>query len=362
MQKKKVIQKVLVLAAWIIVGCGMITLLAAANHKQAEHSCKEIVVSIKGSGEKYYVEKNDILSYLKKSVGSSLVGKSISTINLSKLEKVLLKNTWIEEAQLYFDGQDVLHAIVMEREPIARVFTTAGESFYMDSAGTRMPLLNKVSIRLPVVTNFKAPKLWNDVDSALVRDITSLLAYINSDPFWKAQIAQIDIRPEGKLELIPVIGNHVVKLGKAEEVEQKLHNLLLFYKQVISKTGFDIYKVIDVQYAGQVIGVKTNPTAAIDSIQLQKNIETLIEKTKQQALNDSLFSEKITQFVKAKDSVNHQLDSIITNPTPTEKPRDVAAVAKPTTAKPIKSKTEVKPRANKPAQKPKAVMQRTNEY
>ncbi|MBL0131954.1 MAG: hypothetical protein IPP43_13305 [Chitinophagaceae bacterium] len=32
------------------------------------------------------------------------------------------KNTWIEEAELYFDNRDVMHVTVTEKEPVARVF------------------------------------------------------------------------------------------------------------------------------------------------------------------------------------------------------------------------------------------------
>lgn len=360
MQKKRVIRKMALLVAWLLVGCGMIMLLTAANNNKEEHVCKEVVISVKGSGEKYFIEKGDISSRLKQSVNGGLVGKEISNINLSRLEKTLMQNSWINEAQLYFDSRDVLHVIVTEREPIARVFTTDGGSFYLDTAGTRMPVLNKVSIRLPVVTNFTAAKRWSAKDSVLVKDLAGLLAYINDNEFWKAQIAQIDVRPNGELELIPVIGNHIIKLGSVENVEVKLHNLLLFYKQVLSKTGFDIYKVIDIQYSGQVIGIKTNPSAAIDSIQLQRNIEALIERTKAQALNDSLFSEKATQFLREKDSVGQKLDTLTNNPTSESKPGSGSAERQSANqAKPRISNTEDKPKTNQSApQQPRAVMPR----
>ena len=56
--------------------------------------------------------------------------------------------------------------------------------------------------------------------------------------------------------MIPVVGNHMVKLGNGENIEQKFNRLFIFYKQVLSKTGFDKYKTIDVQYAGQVVASK----------------------------------------------------------------------------------------------------------
>lgn len=356
MQKKRVIRKIAILIAWLLVGCGMITLLAAANNDKEEHSCKNVVISVKGSGEKYFIEKGDVSSRLKESVSGGLVGKEISSIDLSMLEKALMQNPWIREAQLYFDSRDVLHVIVTEREPIARVFSTDGASFYLDTAGTRMPVLNKVSIRLPVVTSFTAAKRWNAADSTLVKELVSLLVYINKDEFWKAQIAQIDVRQNRELELIPVVGNHIIKIGRAESVEQKLHNLLLFYRQVLSKSGFDIYKIIDIQFAGQVIGIRNNPDAAIDSIQLQRNIEALIEKTKAQALNDNEFSEQISLF---KDTVNQRLDRLADSLTSERRTNGSAERQPANNAKPHISNTEDKPRTNQSTpQQPRAVMPR----
>ncbi|HZH00192.1 MAG TPA: FtsQ-type POTRA domain-containing protein, partial [Flavisolibacter sp.] len=133
MNKKRIIRKVLQLSAWVLVGCGMITLLAAANGRQQEHLCKAVIVSIKGSGEKYFVEKQDILQQLQKAYKGAMMQEPVGSFNLTRLESALMTNPWIHEAEMYFDSRDMLHVIVTEREPIARVFTTAGSSYYMDS-------------------------------------------------------------------------------------------------------------------------------------------------------------------------------------------------------------------------------------
>ena len=376
MNKNRIIRKVLQLSAWVLVGCGMITLLTAANSRQQEHLCKAVVVSIKGSGEKYYVEKQDILQQLQKAYNGALIREPVSAFNLTRLESALMTNPWIHEAEMYFDSRDMLHVVVTEREPIARVFTTAGSSYYMDSTGKRMPLMDKVSIRLPVVTNMIAAKRWNGKDSVVVRELSLLLQFINADPFWSSQITQIDVRPNSSFEMIPLVGNHVIRIGNVDNLEEKFHNLFLFYKQVLNKTGFDTYKVIDVQYKDQVIGIKNNPTGAIDSIQLQKNITALIDQMKARAANDSLFTEKVNEFIQQKDTASVRFDAIVIDPTPKEEPRGnvVKPVAKEQPKEKEKPKVEVKvkvqtttpPKSNpkeqtKPrssVQQPKAVMQK----
>ena len=54
--------------------------------------------------------------------------------------------------------------------------------------------------------------------------------------------------------------------------------MMIFYKQVMSKVGFNKYAALDIRYDGQVVAVKKEPTSPVDSIQLQKNIEELMRR------------------------------------------------------------------------------------
>jgi len=274
------------LGAWLLVISGITTLLVAANSKQKEHVCTDILIGIKGNEGKFYVEKEDVLTLMEKTMGSSLLHKSITDINLSKLENGLKTNSWIRYAELYFDSKDALHVFIEEREPIARVFTIAGNSFYMDSSGARMPLLDKMSIRVPVVTGFTSARKFNSADSALLQQTKQVIQFIYGNEFWNAQVGQIDITTERKFELIPVVGDHIIKLGAGEDLEEKLNRLYVFYKEVMSKVGFNKYAALDVEFNGQVVAIKKEPTSPIDSIQLQKNIEELMNRASMQSVDD----------------------------------------------------------------------------
>jgi cell division protein FtsQ len=354
---KKTIRKVLVLSAWTLVGCGMTVLLIAANRKQDQHFCRQVVVSIKSESDKFYIDKGDILKTLQAETAGKLINQPVTAFNLSRLEKKLENGVWVSDAELYFDSRDVLHVLIKEREPIARVFTTAGTSFYIDSTGKKLPLLDKVSVRVPVVTNFTAAKKFNAKDSAILKGVTGLLQYISAHSFWSVQIAQIDITPSGTFEAIPVVGNHIIKLGTAERIEEKLQRLFVFYKQVLSKTGFDKYAVLDVQYKGQVVAGPKNTVSKMDSIQLQKNIKELIDKTKLQVLNDSIaLVQKAQLFLK--DTVAQKPVVLVKQDPPPAKVSSkpsVKSVPAKAVAKPGKAKKKV-------TTKPKAVMKRMNEY
>ena len=278
MNTKRAIRKILFVTLWLTIGAGMLTLLIAAIGRKNHELCRNYNITIKSKQNNFFIDEKDVQKLLVAAMNGNIKGQQISSFNLHQLEQLLENNTWVNDAGLYFDNKDVLHVTIIEREPIARIFTTAGNSFYIDSIGRKMPLSHRMSPRVPVFTGFPERKIMTSKDSLLLNNVTTTAKFIYNDPFWMAQAAQLDITPERTFEMIPVVGNHTVKLGNGENIDQKFHRLFVFYKQVLSKTGFDKYKVIDVQYAGQVIGSKQPDNTKIDLVQLRKNIENLLQE------------------------------------------------------------------------------------
>lgn len=279
MNAKTTIRKILFITIWVCIGGGMLTLLLAAIDKKNKGECKDYIITIKGAENNLFIDRNDVEQILKKETRSDLKGMSVSSFNLHQLEQLLEKNTWISKAELYFDNRDVLHVTVTEKEPVARIFTTGISTFYIDSAGKKMPLSDKLSARVPVFTGFPDKKTLTAKDSMLLNDVRTTANYIINDPFWMAQVAQIDITPERTFEMVPVVGNHTVKLGNGENIDKKFHRLMVFYKQVLSKTGFDKYKIIDVQYEGQVVASKYGLDKG-DTAQVRRNVERLLQQSR----------------------------------------------------------------------------------
>jgi cell division protein FtsQ len=275
----------------VVIGGGMITLLVAAIGKKKRETCSDYQITIKGSQQNFFVDAKDIAKLLAAGSGGNIKGQHVSEIKMRKLEELLEDNEWIQDAELWFDNKNVLNVIVTEREPVARIFTTAGNSYYIDSTVKRMSLSDKMSARVPVFTNFPEKKIWTPNDSALMQDVKAVAKFVQHNDFWNSQVAQLDIINCGfncwQFEMVPVVGNHTVRLGNAENIEEKFGRLFTFYKQVLSKSGFDKYPVLDVQYKSQVIGSKERSTGKIDSIQLKKNVAKLLQQSRE-AQNDSV--------------------------------------------------------------------------
>jgi cell division protein FtsQ len=254
MANKKNIVKWLLFSLWCCIGIGTVVLLVAAIKKEDKQLCAGYNVTIKGASNNFFVDKNDILNILNEYMDGGPKGHQISTFNLKSLEGEMQKNIWVKAIVMYFDNNAMLQINVLEREPVARVFTTAGTSFYIDSALKILPLSDKISARLPVFTNFPSDKIiLSKKDSALLKEVYQLSMAIQKNPFRMAMIEQVDITPSRKFEMMPKIGNTIIAFGNAEEADDKFERLQLFYKNIITKCGWNYYSVVNLQYKDQVV-------------------------------------------------------------------------------------------------------------
>ena len=271
------IRKILSATLWSFVGAGVLILLVAAIRYRNNNICRGYLISISGSS----ISRKDIQSLVAPS--GAIRDRPTQSFDLHRLETTLEKNSWIRKARLFFDNNSILHVDVAERNPVTRIFTTDGNSFYLDSEGVQLPIITQLPARLPVFTGYPSARIGRQQsDSGLKAGILRMSAFIRQDSFWMAQIAQINITPERTFELEPEIGDHRISFGDGNDIGQKFHRLFLFYQQVMSKTGFEKYARIDVSYAGQVVATKKGSGGnRYDSLQGMDNIRQLIRSAQQ---------------------------------------------------------------------------------
>ncbi|MEO5892414.1 MAG: hypothetical protein ABIQ31_19350, partial [Ferruginibacter sp.] len=140
----------LLFTLWSAIGTGTVMLLVAAIQNKDTKKCTNVDINIKGVSNNYFVDKNDIIGVITSLSSGKPVGMPVGSFDLKALEWALQKNVWVKSAQLFFDNNERLQVNVLEREPLARVFSTTGTTFYLDSSATMLPLSEKYSARLPV--------------------------------------------------------------------------------------------------------------------------------------------------------------------------------------------------------------------
>lgn len=325
-------RRITVLLLWSGVLAGFVVLLAAAVQEKDTAKCKSIRVVLQGDDRNAFIDENDIKALIMKDRTKNPVGMAISDININNLEHIVEADPWVRSAELFIDNQRVLNIEVVQRDPLARVFTFSGNSFYLDEQGERIPVSDRFSARVPVFTGFptEAAKLKKE-DSLLYRQISAMARHIATDTFWNAQVEQVVITGDRKFEIIPKLGDHVIVFGEGTDIEKKFAKLLLFYREGLSKAGWNTYSRINIAYHEEVIGTRRDGKSAPPP---------------------PMYRDSTVADVAMDD--DHSTTVATTPPKPAEKPK---------TAKPA-STTAKKPAAKKPAKatgtKPKAVYPNNN--
>lgn len=287
-QPKKLFQKNgIVLLFWIAVGIGVIVLFSAAMQRQNKQLCSGISVELDKDYQEAFIDESDIVDILKK--GGNIDHQPLSAIHLKYYESLVKKNAWVKDAALYFDNQNVLHVKVKERIPIALVVATNGNTFYIDDSAVQLPVSDKFAAHVPVFTSYPgnmAAKI-SKPDSLLLLNMVQMATYINANKFWNAQVAQINIEPNAEFQIVPAIGNHIINFGTTDSLEKKFTNLLAFYQQIFPHIAMNAYKVIDVRFNNQVVGVKNNVTPLVS------DSTKTINKNEVSWLSDSNYAKQI---------------------------------------------------------------------
>lgn len=249
-------QQIVINILWSIAAAALILLFVVSWKAKSEKQLTDIQVELVGeSAQALFMDEIAIRSILNDR--GVQVGMPLEKINLTQLEKFIEKTEWVKNAEFFINNKLVLEVKIEQRIPIARIFTASGTSFYIDNEGARLPLKQLTVLNLPVFTGFPTdqPKL-SKPDSVLLKDVLFFAKTIQKDSFFMAQVAQVNIEPNGTFQMVPTLGDHLVLLGTVDQLEDKLNRLFTFYKKVWLGSGVNAYQYIDCRFNHQVVALK----------------------------------------------------------------------------------------------------------
>ena len=266
--------------AWAISLGGLVVLMGFIEIKKSEVLCKDVKVYIPGN--QYFIDRDEV-DHILRIQSHALIGRRLESINIHALQNRLKANPFIEFAKVYADMDGVINVEISQRQPILRIMNRFDQDFYVDQHGLKIPLSSNFTARVLVANGYIDELFANRVDTlhtALAMELFKTADYIRKDSLWDAQIAQIYVNKDHEIELIPRVGNNRILLGNADSLDTKFHNLLVFYKKALPQVGWDAYKEINIKYANQVIGVRSEnikkdslqaKKASVDSTKMEKD-------------------------------------------------------------------------------------------
>jgi cell division protein FtsQ len=233
---------------------GLSFLIAFAERKQGGSVCKNISVEINNLNENHFLDEVDVLQLVEGS-GETIKGIGIDRINLKQIEKKLKYDKHILDAELFGDLKGNLIVNVELRRPIARIVQKDAPDAYIAEDGVIMPVSEKYTSRVVLISGYVKPLLesedLNKTEEG--KQLMEMIEYVNADRFWSAQVAQLDIERDGKINIFPQVTGQRVEFGRAENIETKFKKLMIFYKEILPTRGWTKYERVNLEYEGQVI-------------------------------------------------------------------------------------------------------------
>ena len=210
----------------------------------------------KVEGVKDLVTSKELNHLITKELPNDILNQSITDIDLEEIEKMLNSDSRIFNAEVFIDAKTQLVVDIVQRRPVMRVMNQNGDQYYVDQAGDFVRKGNYRAIRVPVVTGYienyssdsnldKAPKL---------KQAYTIATALKKDEVLSALIEQIHFEKNSRVILIPKIGKEKIVLDHQEELNDKLKQLKVFYKELARTNGWGKFDTIDISYKNVVYG------------------------------------------------------------------------------------------------------------
>jgi cell division protein FtsQ len=254
---------------WSLLIAAFIVSMGFTQQRRSELICKNLVIHIDDSLSQSFVEENDVRQIVINKCGN-VIGKALSGINISVLESLIDNNPFVLKAEVFstVDGELVID--VKQRNPVVRIINAIGEKYYIDEQGIFMPMNDKYSAQVPIANGnifnkeseqrirIETVRSQRDTEIQLseIEKIFLVSDFVRKNDFWNAQVEQIFINAEGEIELTTRVGTQPVLFGNINDIEEKFEKLFLFYKDGLSKSGWNEYKAIDLRYKDQIVCAK----------------------------------------------------------------------------------------------------------
>lgn len=248
---------------WVLFFGSVITVMSFVEDAQQTKVVGLPEIRIEVFEDMLFLTKDDILERLK---NRNMIGeeKSYSEMELEKIEQYMNEMPEVIEVEVYTYLSGKWRIDLRLRQPIARIFNVDGSSCYLDSDGTLMPLSGNYTAHvLTVDGNINETDYSKSVDQIInndslktieiLDDLYEISNYVCSDEFLSAQITHIHVNRYNEFEMIPRVGDQRILFGSADFVAGKFKKLELFYKEGISRAGWENFDTINVMNLSQVV-------------------------------------------------------------------------------------------------------------
>jgi hypothetical protein len=102
------------------------------------------------------------------------------------------------------------------------------DDVYVDADGSFFPLSDQYSARILLLSGEYFRNMSNLKSKRQEKNL-QFISFINEDSFLKAQFTQLDIDANGDINVVPLVGNHIIEFGEPTNIENRLNGACARY-------------------------------------------------------------------------------------------------------------------------------------
>ena len=254
--KKKITHIVLL----ILLPAALFFMLGFAANSNLQKPCKKLTIHVGSHNGNHFLYPADVREIIIDRL-DTLEGRIMSPDLLHETDQIVQGIPHVDRANTYRTINNELKIDITLRDPLLRVINSRNQSYYIDRNGYMFPLSENYTARVLIATGrirteYSPGKNIAEPDEETeesLQKLYGLAKYIDQDHFWKAFIDHIYVRANGKFELTPKNGVHIIEFGDSSNMDKKFSNLKKFYLNTLPQIGWHHYNKVNVEFNDQII-------------------------------------------------------------------------------------------------------------
>ncbi len=245
---------------FILITIGIILLIIVANIAMKNLPISKVEVEMIYKGSDKLIVKEQVYSLLNKKYGA-FTNYKIKEIDTKEIEEFLESKNFIYAADVYLNLLGGIEITITQNNPIFRIINNKGEQRYIDEQGNICNMLKEKSANVPIANGeiketLKGLQKIDSIQTPITYNLYMLVTKLREDTLLYNQIDQIYYNKNTTYDLIPKIGDYIIRFGKYENVDNKLLKLNNLYKEGFLEFGWDNYSEVKLEFEGQVVCVR----------------------------------------------------------------------------------------------------------
>lgn len=220
--------------------------------------CTKVQIDVADGASNGFIDAHEIKTRLQQQRLFPLE-QPMCYVDTRKIEEMLEKSSFVNTVECFKTQDGHVNITITQRMPVIRIKADNGDDYYIDDQNCIMPNSHYTSDLIiatgAVSRNFAQ---WY---------LAPMSKAISANELWLNLIEQINVLPNGGIEIVTRVGNHIVYLGKLPEspnsakrvegiynfVTKKLSRLEKFYKFGLKEVGWNKYSYINLEFDNQII-------------------------------------------------------------------------------------------------------------